>query len=290
MSVSSNFSNFCARLTIDNKSIISSRHKAITRRLNISFYNSESEVNHTNYIGSYGRGTAIRNFHDLDVLFQLPKHLLDKYHAYASNGQSSLLQYVRSVVLKTYPNTRIGGDRHVVAISFADGMRFEILPAFLNSDKTYTYPDANGGGTWRMTNPFAEINAITALDKSSNGDLKRLCRMARAWRRKWRVDMGGLHIDTLAYSFFRNYKHRGEGFATYDILSRDFFAFLEAQSTSQTYWLAPGSNQRVFKKGAFRQTAKTCHGLACEAIHHSQNNRTFAEHVKWRAIYGPLYP
>ncbi len=78
----------------------------------------------------------------------------------------------------------MGGDGQVVVIVFSDGMRFEVVPAFNNKDGSFTYPDSNNGGRWRISNPLPEIAAIQSGNTLWNNNLKRLCRMARimpAW-------------------------------------------------------------------------------------------------------------
>lgn len=71
MGVGEDFQTFCNNLTINNWGNISARYKAITKRLNIDFWNSFSETDHSLYAGSYGRDTAIRGFSDLDMIFVL---------------------------------------------------------------------------------------------------------------------------------------------------------------------------------------------------------------------------
>lgn len=56
----------------DTRSLISSRYKRITRAFNSEFWNSTSETDHSLYVGSYGRNTAI-NTSDLDVMVILPE-------------------------------------------------------------------------------------------------------------------------------------------------------------------------------------------------------------------------
>jgi hypothetical protein len=80
-------------------------------------------------------------------------------------------------------------------LNFTDGINFEIVPCFLNTDKSYTFPDSNDGGRWKSTDPKPEIEAmIEANANVCNNNLKRLCRMARAWKDNWDVPMGGLLI------------------------------------------------------------------------------------------------
>jgi len=73
------FSTFCGNLQISDGGTISSRYKAITRRLNKDFWDTESETCHSLYVGSYGRNTAIQGFSDLDMIFELPSSLYFQY-------------------------------------------------------------------------------------------------------------------------------------------------------------------------------------------------------------------
>ena len=54
-------------IDLKTRSLISMRYKEITKAINRAFWNSESETDHSRYVGSYGRGTAI-NTSDLDIL------------------------------------------------------------------------------------------------------------------------------------------------------------------------------------------------------------------------------
>lgn len=56
----------------DQRNLVAKRYKTITKAINSEFWNSVSETQHSLYVGSYGRGTAI-DTSDLDVLVQLPK-------------------------------------------------------------------------------------------------------------------------------------------------------------------------------------------------------------------------
>jgi tRNA nucleotidyltransferase (CCA-adding enzyme) len=63
------FSTFWTNLQVQDGGTISTRCKAITRRLNTDFWTTTSDTAHSLYVGSYGRNTAIRGFSDLDMLF-----------------------------------------------------------------------------------------------------------------------------------------------------------------------------------------------------------------------------
>lgn len=251
-----------------------------------------SETAHSLYVGSYGRNTAIRGFSDLDIIFQLPFSLYNQYDKYSGNGQSSLLQCVKQSIEKTYSTTSIRGDGQVILVPFNDGLMFEVVPGFLNTDDSYTCPDANDGGRWRITNPRPEIAALRSRNEACNGNLVSLCRMMRAWKRKWEVPIGGLLVDTLAYQFIEKWQHRDKSYMYYDYMCRDFFDFMANQDKDKEYWRAPGSGQYVYGKGLFQWKARRCHNLALEAIEHetAQPKREWSAKQKWRDIFGPGFP
>ena len=290
MGVGEDFSAFCGNLVINNRSSISDRYELITRRFNIEFWKQGSRINHSLYTGSYGRNTAIGSMSDVDMIFWLPVAYYNTYSTYTGNGQSSLLQLFRNALQKTYNTTQIGADGQVVVVSFTDGVTFEILPAFENSNDSFTYPDSNNGGSWKVTNPRPEIAEINRVDKECNGNLKSLCRMARAWRKKWTIPISGLLIDTLAYNFIRNYEYREKSFLYYDFMSRDFFAFLAGQSETQKHWLSPGANQYVWRTGKFEYKALRAKNIAIYACGYQGEKYGWTARQCWREIYGTNYP
>lgn len=273
----------------DTVSKIQSRYHQITKRINIDYWNSESTTSHSLYVGSYGRGTEIWTS-DIDIIVQLPYATYKKYDDYTGNGQSALLQEVKSVLQKTYSTSHIKGDGQVVGINFSDGISFEIVPAFINSDGSYTYPDTHDGGSWKITEPKSEIDAMNARNNATNKNLKRLCRMARAWKEKCNVPMSGILIDTLAYKFIIDWAHKDKSYLYYDYMSRDFFKYLKDLDKDQDYWLAPGSQRRVWKTGNFQSKAKTAYENALSAIEYENNNKAYSAKQKWREIYGTKFP
>ena len=288
MGIGDDFKTFCGNLTVNNRSDISDRYKAITKRLNLDFWDSTSDTDHSRYVGSYGRETATRGFSDLDMLFVLKDADFLRFSQYSGNGQSALLQAIKNSIKKTYPKTDIGGDGQVVVVEFSDGMKFEVVPCFTTSDSDFLYPDANDGGRWRITNPLPEIQAVADMDKKCNGNLKELCRMVRSWKNQWSVPMGGLLIDTLAHNFLKDWGNKDKGYVYYDWMSRDFFNSLANQNPQQSYWLAIGSNQQIERKGPFEYKAKQCYNLAVEAIA-DYDKYPYTARGKWRKIYGTAF-
>ncbi|EKE06326.1 MAG: hypothetical protein ACD_19C00017G0026 [uncultured bacterium] len=291
MGIPDKFQSFCSNIQItqDVANSVSYRYKRITRQLNSDFYDLDSDTSHSLYVGSYGRNTAM-NASDVDILFQLKYSDYLKYNGYVINGQSSLLQDIRTSLLKTFGTSHISGDGQVVEIDFNDNINFDIVPAFVNIDGSFTYPDSNNGGSWKTTNPKREIESIRDANIEWNSNLKRLCRMIRAWKDHWNVPIGGLLIDTLAYNFMENWKHRVNSFVYYDWLTRDFFEYLKNQNPDQNYWRAPGSGQSVARNGNFEYKALQCYNISLEALNYESNKQDYSANLKWREIYGYNFP
>ena len=291
MSCAGWFRTFYRNIQIKNKATISNRYKAITKRLNKDFWKTHSELSHRLQVGSYGRKTAIGGTSDVDMIFQLPCSLHRQYNDRRGNGQSALLQAVRNSIKKTYPNTRIGADGQIIEIPFSDKITFELVPGFLNRNtRCYTYPDSNNGGSWKTTNPRSEINALRERNNMCNRNLIPLCQMMRSWKRTWNVPIGGLLIDTLAYQFIIDWEFRDKSYRYYDQMCREFFEYMARRNPGQKYWRAPGSGQRVHKKGRFEYKAKQCQKIALQAIEYGREKQGRVAKKEWREIFGTLFP
>jgi hypothetical protein len=290
--VADDFKAFRANYLIPAATVsdISYRYTRITTQLNIDFWKTDSDTAHSLYVGSYGRDSAAVGISDLDVSFQLPNDIYHQYNAYQSNGQSALLQTVRASIQKTYANSYVGGDGQVVCLNFTDGIRFEILPVFLNNANTFTFPDSNGGGTWKTCDPRSEMSAFTARNTLTNGNLKALCRMMRVWKKYHNVPISGMLIDTLAYNFIDTWGHKDKSFLYHDYLARDFFEHMSNTTPNQAYWRAPGSGSYVYSQGNFRTQAAASHADALRAIQYGTNGNDWSYRQTWRAIFGPTFP
>lgn len=252
MTISEMFSGFISNLSINNAETISSRYGELTTALNKQFRDTESNTANTLQVGSFGRKTGIRGISDLDMLYIMPK---SKWDNYKDGKQLELLQDVKSAILKRYPTTKVRVDRLVVTVTYTN-FHVEVQPVFEQEDCSYKYPDTKNGGSWKITKPRAEMTAINNLDANKNSNLRRLCKMIRAWRNKHGLAMGGLLIDTLVYNFLNSTtEYDDKSYHYYDWLSRDFFKYIH-ELEEQTEYSAPGSRQRVKVKKNFKRKLK----------------------------------
>ncbi|HPM11300.1 MAG TPA: hypothetical protein PK941_12765 [Paludibacter sp.] len=285
------FEQFCKNLRFSNDTLatISGRYHSITKRINIDYWGISSETAHSLYVGSYGRDTEIRTS-DIDMLVQLPYETYKKFDAYSSNGQSALLQEVKKVIEKTYSATELKADGQIISVFFSDGINFEVLPAFINQDgSSYTFANSNDGGSWKTTDPRAEIAAIQEMNKQCNSNLKKLCKMARAWRDKNTVDISGILLDILSFNFISTWEYRDQSYIYYDWMTRDFLKYVSEQPTSQNRWKVMGSNRYITCFGSFQSKAKTSYKKALKAIE-DEKKYPLSANWEWREIYGSKFP
>lgn len=262
MALGSDFKSFCNSILLDNRDDMESTAGEIAKKLNKHYYDIDSDSSsHMYIVGSVGRETAIKGSSDLDILFDLPQDVYSEYNGYSSNGQSALLQDVKTVVQERYPKTDISGDGQVVVIAF-DKYTVELVPGFQNSDGSFKYPDTHDGGSWKTTNPIPEQEECQACSDASGGAFFDFCHIIRSWKNNIGLSMGGLLIDTLVYDHFKNNSnYKGKGNADYLSILTSIFKYFKDQDKDRSFWYAVGSNQKVYNSdnGAFVKKAKAAY-------------------------------
>lgn len=291
MNIAKAFGTFDDRLKVSSitRNTIATRHNSIAQRINSDFRKVNSTSN-TLYVGSYGRNTATESISDVDMLMILPFSTYLQYNAYLYNGQSSLLQAVKTSLSTTYPRTILKGDGQIVQVTFSDGNTFEILPCFENADGSFTYPDSNAGGSWKTTNPRPEIKAFCDLNNVCNGNLYALCRMARAWKYFNNISLKSCLLDLFAYRFLQNYQYNDKSYTYYDWMARDFFTYLADIPETQNSWRMVGSNRIYTDYSSFQNKAKKAKAKCVEAIENASKGYVYSAYSNWREILGTKFP
>lgn len=248
----------------DQRSTIAMRYHTITKAINQEFWNSISEDNHSYYVGSYGRGTAI-DTSDIDVLVIMPEAEYNRYDRMKGNGQSRLLQAVKEAIKTKYPSTEVKADGQVVVMNFSDGMRFEVLPAFANSSASgsttisFRYPDTNMGGRWKSTYPLLEQLYMDAKNDKSNGLLFDTCKHMRRIRDSHfrSYHLSGIVIDSFVYAAIDDWHWVVEGETstkaqgTYENILLSYLRRIHPYDYMNFTLQAPGSKQLVDATGSY---------------------------------------
>ncbi len=286
MKVDELFDALLANLKVgDASAIVAARRDEITKALNKDFRSVDGSTANRLMVGSYGRHTAIRGVSDLDMIYILPASLRSSYSS--DTGPRKMLNRVRGELTARYPNTDIRVDQCVVRVQFkSNKFKFEVQPAFENSDGSFDYPDTDDE-SWRTTKPRKEITATRVCNDRTSTNMRHLARLVRAWKDANGVVMGGLLIDTLVYRFFLSTsEYDDKGSLWFDFMARDFFEFLMNEPVKD-YYLALGSNQRVNVKKPFQPKAKKAYNRCLAAI---VSDGKASANKKWREVFGSAVP
>jgi len=269
MSFKKDFETFCGNILLDNRSDMETSAGEIAKKLNAYYYNLDKDASsHLYIVGSVGRSTAIKDSSDLDIIFDLPSSVYKRFNGYETNGQSALLQEVKTVMQERYPKTKMRGDGQVVVIEFTN-YTVELVPAFLQSDDRFKYPDTHDNGSWKYTDPMKEQEECVNSEECSNGNFYNFCHIIRSWKNTIGFEFGGLLIDTLVYNHFSgNSDYSDKAYADYLSILQNLFDYLKGLDKDQKYWLAVGSNQHVNNtgNGAFVGKAKKAVKKIADAI------------------------
>lgn len=280
------------RMTPATVSMVRSRYHAITRRINMDFWGTFSDTDHSLYAGSYGRGTAISTS-DIDILVELP--ISDYNSAWmrslvGGNGPSELLQKVKRSLKATYPQTELRGDGQVVVAEFTDGVRFEVVPVFrADTFNTFRYPDTHDGGSWPTMSPRWELQAFNDLSRERPGGLKKFCRMLRAWNTEDQ-NFSGQALDAMAAEYWEESQWSSSApYLHFDRHTRDFFEYWANEFARGGGVLAPGTRRRidVFSPPPIVELLRIYAESAQSAI--NSGNAGVAAEI-WRFIYGDRFP
>ena len=254
MSLQDDFKTFVSNISNLDIEDIGTKYKGITKKLNSHYYESESETDNSKKVGSIGRCTAIKGISDLDMLYEIPDERFNDFKNYESNGPSQLLQEVKNILKDKYSRTDIKGDGQVVVVDF-DSQHVEVVPCHKLYEYTYEYPDTHDGGTWKTTSPDLDIEKIRTIN-ANYPVLIPLCRMTRAWKNNYGVNLNGILIDILAYNFITSNLNKVADYkSNYFQLILDFFKYLTDLDDDEKNYYTPGSGERIEKKSKIHKKA-----------------------------------
>lgn len=269
----------------DTASVIASRRDEIAKALNRDFRKMDGYTGYNLMVGSFGRHTAIKGVSDLDMIYVLPTGIREDYAG--DSGPRRMLERVREDLKARYPTTDIRVDQCVVCVRFAaNAFKFDVQPAFENTDGSFSYPDTKSA-SWKTTKPRDEMQATRESVERTSANMRRLARMARAWKNTVGVAMGGLLIDTLVYRFFeQTHEFDAVGSGSFDRMARDFFEFLKNEPEKE-YYLALGSRQYVYVKDKFQPKAMKAYNRCVKAM---EAGDTSVANDIWREVFGTSVP
>lgn len=190
------FRDFLKKLTpstVESEAAKSHR-KSIETRLKLDF----ESVNRFFRIGSFGNGTSISGYSDVDYLAALPTQKLSANSNYS-------LQKVRDSLDARFPNTGVRVNCPAVVCPFGNSASetTEIVPADYvketNGYKIYDIPDCANG--WMKASPDAHNDYVRIIDSKLNNKVKPLIRFIKAWKYFRQVPISSFYLELRVAKF-----------------------------------------------------------------------------------------
>lgn len=143
-------------------------------------------------IGSFGNGTSIYGYSDVDYLACLPADQLSKNSTYS-------LQKVRDALATRFPTTGVRVNCPAVACPFgtAAAEHTEIVPAYASSDRNghKIYGIADCASSWMAASPDAHNSYVRTVDDKLGRKVKPLIRFIKAWKYFRNVPISSFYLE-----------------------------------------------------------------------------------------------
>lgn len=239
-------------------------------------------------VGSWGKGTQVRPPNDIDLFVPLPLDVYTRIEGYSGNKQSALLQEVKAHLLVTYPQTATRADGQVVVVAF-NSIKIEVVPVFRYNDAGQFYmPDTNGGGSWKIADPLAEMARIEQVDVAANRNVRSVVQMMKVWKRHCNVPLKSYLLEILVCDFMANYQHRDQDYFYYDWFMRDFLNYLVGRRWGSV--VTPGTLEMIGLGDDWYSRAVTARDRAVKACEYEREDYTMLAGEEWQKIFGPRIP
>lgn len=194
--VARGFDEFLTRLTpLSSETERAKSHRAfIEARLKQEF-----EITRFFRTGSFGNGTSIRGFSDVDYFASIPP-------AHQRQNSATMLKVVRDALDDRFPRTGVHVDSPAVVVPFGTDISetTEVIPAyFVSKDRAgnHTYHIADGAGGWLQTSPDVHNAYVAAINDKHNRRVKPLIRFLKAWAHYRKVPISSFYLEMRAAKY-----------------------------------------------------------------------------------------
>ena len=258
-----------------------------TRQRNVrSALDEGLNVLETFLTGSYQRNTMIAPLKEADVDIVA---VMDPSY-YQWDGQASLLDKVKRVLLKQYPSTpRISRDGQAVTITFTDFV-VDVVPAFNRDGGGYLIPDSIQK-RWIATNPKRHVEIWAEANKKHDFRLVPIIKMMKAWNKMHSALLRSFSLETLTLQTLD-----GVTISNYPSGVRYVFDKTRTRIRSGIYDPAGyGGNVASYldtyeKVSQVVTRLESAYQRAVDAEGLDQRGRPDLAFDKWRMIFGDYFP
>ena len=185
------FRTFLQRLTpTSGESTAAKNHRVSIK----ACLESNFGMTHFFQTGSFGNGTSISRYSDVDRFAVIPPQNLNKNSTY-------MLNRVRNALNIRFRRTDIRISRPTVIIRFGTDAKesTEVTPAYYigntqrDSYRVYGIPNFLNG--WMRSSPDAHNAYVRNIDQKLGGKVKPLIRFIKAWKYYWNVPISSFYLE-----------------------------------------------------------------------------------------------
>ena len=175
--------------------------------------------------GSFGNGTSISGYSDVDYMASIPTKSL-------TEDSSTSLSKLRSALATRFPNTGVRTSCPAVVVPFGTDARetTEVTPAdYLrtgNGFDIYEIPDCSGG--WMEASPDAHNAYVRSVDSELSHKVKPLIRFIKAWKYFQNVPISSFYLELRVAKYASE-----ESSILYSIDVKRVFALLDSINLAQ---------------------------------------------------------
>jgi hypothetical protein len=262
MDIVERFEDFSNKILPTENQKNDARNKAtrVCKALSNHYYGTESIDGKYYLFGSFGKNTSVRPPRDVDILFLMPFTVYQRFNAYRENGQSAMLQEVKTILGNSFATSeKPKGWGKVVCVQFENGHNVEVLPAWMGRDGSFVIANTEQGGSWELFDPIQNVRNFAEADTNHDGLLSKLVRFAKKWTETCQVNIKSYELEKFATDFIRN---RGAQGRSIDAVVMDYFDYMvsnvsqEKRSPFQTAKSRMEKAQFLALKGHFRKATE----------------------------------
>ena len=251
----------------------------------------ENNFNMTRFFrtGSFGNGTSISGYSDVDYFADIPASKLKA-------NSTSALREVRDALDKRFPDTGVRVSCPAVVIPFGTDAKetTEVTPANYIGDteedgyRIYNIPNCSGG--WRSSSPSAHNAYVRGINEDLNNKVKPLIRFIKAWKYYQNVRISSFYLELRVAKYAA-----GESSIVYDIDVKRVFSHLHDIQLAQMQdpmgisgYISPCSTQTQLNDAKSKlTTALTRAQRARDAEDEGDTKEAF---YWWNRLYASNFP
>jgi hypothetical protein len=192
-SVYSAFDELHGRLTpLTGEVVAASSHRASVE----AAIKSDFSLNRFFQSGSWGNGTSVRTYSDVDYFASLD-------HSHWASSSTDVLKGLRTTLARRFATTAVWVDSPAIMLEFGrlGSERYEVVPSFIedtSDTNAFVYLIPAPGGGWMRSSPEGQRGFVAAEHIRLKEKLRPLIRFLKLWKYVHDVPISSYYLELFA--------------------------------------------------------------------------------------------